>query len=203
MVKAMIKAIVFDVGEVLLNGFWGIQFRLEPLLGIKADKIFWMLEGEELSSLFKGEITEEEYWKRILRKNKWNIDMKILKKSARDNFREIDGMREIVEKLKYGGFKLGLVSDHAKEWIDHCKEKYGYHKLFHSSLYSFEVGVRKPSKRIYELILDKLKIKPEECLYVDDQERNIKSAGEIGIKTILFKNSEELKRDLIGFGIEI
>lgn len=199
----MITTIIFDLADVYLKGILGIEHYLEPILGIKAKEIYPMILGEELESLFRGEITEEEYWKKIIKKNNWNIDVKLFKKAIRNNFREIRGTREIIEKLREKGFKLGLLSVHAKEWIDYCNKKFDYHKLFYSILYSFEVGIRKPDKRIYELILERLKAKPNECVFIDDQERNLVPARELGMKTVCFEDSEQLKKELALFSVHI
>ncbi len=192
----MITTIIFDLSEVYLKGLLGIQHCLEPILKINANKIYPKLKGEELVALFHGELTEEEYWKKIILKNKWKIDINSLKKAARENFEEIEGVREIIKKLKERRFKLGLLSIHTKEWVDYCEKKFDYHKLFHSILYSFEVGISKPDKKIYELILEKLESKPGECIFIDDNEKNLIPAQELGIKTILFKNSKQLRKEL-------
>ena len=198
----MITTIIFDLAEVYLKGFWGVEHHLEPLLG-KAEEIYPKLKGEEFIALMHGEITEEEYWTKIIEKNGWEIDIKKLKEGIRDNFEEIQGVRKIIERLKESGFKLGLLSNHAKEWIDYCEKRFDYHKLFHSVLYSFEVGILKPEKKIYELILEKLDSKPDECIFIDDKSRNISAAEQIGMKTICFKSAEQLKEELNLMGFKI
>ena len=60
----MITTIIFDLGEVYLNGLRGVEHVLEPMLGIKADSIRPELVGTEANALFRGEISEEEYWKK-------------------------------------------------------------------------------------------------------------------------------------------
>lgn len=188
-----VTTIVFDLAEVLLKGLIGVEQYLEPVLGIKAEEIENKLYGKELAALFHGEITEEEYWLKIIKKNKWAVDVETLKKAVRDNFQEIPGTREIIRKLKEKGYKLGLLSVHTKEWIDHCVTKFDHNKLFHSTVYSFEVHVSKPDKRAYEIILQKLGSKPEECIFVDDSLKNILAAKELGMGTIQYDLLRTLK----------
>ncbi len=191
-----ITTIIFDLAEVLLTGLLGVERHLEPILGIRAEEIEKMLHGKELISLFHGEITEEEYWLKVTKKNRWDVNVRILKETIRSNFVEIEGTRRIVERLKEKGYKLGLLSVHTKEWVDHCVKKFDYHKLFHSTQYSFEVQLSKPDKRAYKLILQKLASKPEECLFIDDNPKNVKAAEELGMQTIHFKNAKQLKKEL-------
>jgi len=197
----MITTIIFDLAEVYIQGMIGVEDRLQPILGIKTEEIYPKIRGEMVGSLFRGEITEEEYWSKIIEKNNWKVDVESLKKAMRDNFEEIEGMRQILEKLKEKGFKLGLLSVHAKEWVEYCEKKYDYHRLFHSVLYSFEVKLRKPEKRIYELILQKLDSKPEECIFVDDKPKNLAAAKELGMKTILFRSASQLETELRNMGV--
>jgi len=116
---------------------------------------------------------------------------------------EIEGTREIIENLKKNGYKLGLLSVHAKEWADYCEEKFDYHKLFHSVMYSFEVGVCKPESKAFELILEKLNVVPKECLFIDDSQENIDVAQKLGIQTILFKEASQLKSSLQDLQIKL
>jgi HAD superfamily hydrolase (TIGR01509 family) len=151
----------------------------------------------------EGKITEDKFWGKVAQRNNWNIAIRHFKKAIRNNFEEIEGTRQIIEKLKEKGFKLGLLSDHSREWINHCNNKFDYHKLFHSTQYSFEVECCKTDKKAFELMLKKLSENPENCLFVDDSEKNISTAKSIGLNTIQFKNPEQLKKELVSFSITI
>lgn len=199
----MITTLIFDLGEVILKGLRGVDHLLEPLLNLNPECIWEQLKGPELDAFFHSKISEEEYWLKTAQKNKWNIRVDQLKEIIRKNFQEIHGTREILEKLKQKGYKLGLLSIHGKEWIDYCDRKYDYHKLFHSTCYSFEVGVSKPDPKAYLHILERLQANPKECLFIDDKEENLKAARELGLQTILFQNAEQLKKDLAALSIRI
>ena len=201
----MISTIIFDVGEVLLTGLKGVEHRLSPLVGIPASQIFaeptsqWDLVKE----LFNGEITEDQFVDRVLQTSKWRLSPLILKKIIRENFAEIEGTRNIVESLHKKGFKLGLLSDHAREWVDHCNEKFNHHAHFHAKVYSFDVGATKPHKKGYLALLEKLDSKPYESIFIDDNPRNLAAAKEIGIKIIQFKDAGQLRKDLALFGVHV
>ena len=197
----MIKTIIFDLAEVYLKGFYGVEDYLEELLDMKPDEIRDKLQGPEFRLLMEGKITEDKFWEKLIQRNGWNIETDKFKKAIRENFDEIEGTREIIETLKEKGFKLGLLSDHSREWIEHCNGKFDYHKLFHSTQYSFEVECCKTDKKTFELLLEKLDEKPENCLFIDDSEKNISTAKSIGLNTIQFKNPEQLKKELTSFSI--
>lgn len=200
----MITTIIFDLGDVFIRGFKGIEKLLEPVLGLEAEEIFSQLrENEILLKLFRGQITEDEYWTIIIRESNWDVESTQLKEITRRYFKEIDGTRDIIEILKEKNYKLGLLSVHAREWIEHCEKEFDYHKLFNSVLYSFEVGVCKPDKKAYEMILEKLEVEPKETIFIDDNEKFLKPAEELGIRTIQFHNAKQLKQDLKNAGIDI
>ena len=196
MKKQKITPIIFDLSEVYLKGLIGVEHYLEPVLKMEPKEIYSKLIGENFGKLMHGKITEDEYWQEIIKQNKFDTDIKHFKKAIRDNFAEIKWTREIIEELKNKGYKMGLLSVHAKEWVEHLEKKFDYHKLFHSTMYSFDIGILKPDKRSYLLIMEKLKSKPGECLFIDDSEKNIIAAEELGINVVHFKNPEQLKKDL-------
>lgn len=122
--------------------------------------------------------------------------------SGEKNFEEIEGTRGIIKSLKKR-YKLGLLSVHAKEWVEYCEEKLSYTSLFDVVSYSFEALVCKPDKKAFKIILDKFQTKPEQVLFIDDSPKNIKTAEELGIASILFQSAPQLKKDLKKFGIKM
>jgi len=197
----MITTVIFDLSEVYLKGLIGVEDILEPILSIKAREIYPKIRIKELNDLFFGKMTEEEYWSKVIERNNWNVDVETFKKAIRKNFEEIKGTREIIEKLKKKGLKLGLLSTHVREWIDYCNKKFDYHKLFHIVSYSFESEFLKTDKRVYKLILQRLGSKPEETLFIDNDFKNLAVAKRLGIKTIKFRGPDKLENELRNMGI--
>lgn len=193
----MINTIIFDLSDVYLRGVSGTgQFLKQKVTDSE-------LLTYELDQLLLGEIGEDEFWKKMNKRHSWNIPVKDLKIAVRKNFQEIKGTREIIEKLKEKGFQLGLLSNHAKEWVEYCEITYKYHKLFHHVLYSFEVGLSKPNKDIFLVILKNINVKPKECLFIDDNKDNIATAKKLYFKTIHFSSALNLRKELKKFKIKL
>ena len=119
----------------------------------------------------------------------------------RQNFVEIPGTRRIIEELRQKGFKLGLLSVHAREWINYCNRKYHYHHLFNTVLYSFQTGLSKPDPRCYELALKQLTSTASETIYIDDLEKNLIPARQLGMTTIQFSDAPQLKEQLVSLEV--
>lgn len=190
----MIKNVIFDLSEVYLRGLWGTHELLSKTL--KERVLPEDLYNEAAHQFFLGKLTEEQYWKTILEKQKWDIDVAELKRTVRENFEEIGGVRTIIETLKRQGYNLGLLSVHGKEWVEYLEKKFRYHTLFSATSYSFETGLMKPDPKAYEIILRRLNAIPEESLFIDDSKKNIAAAEAIGMKTVLFESTDQLENAL-------
>jgi putative hydrolase of the HAD superfamily len=153
------------------------------------------LYGKEFDDLLHGKIPERIFWQSIRERNGWDISLGELEALARAGFTEIEGTRDIIFQLQ-GNYTLGLLSNHAKEWINYCEKRFAYHSLFTACLYSFEVGIGKPQKSIYNLLLKRIGEKPENCLFIDDMEKNVLAAQELGFTTIQFTTSAALHSEL-------
>ena len=80
-------------------------------------------------------------------------------------------------------------------------KKFHYEDLFTGGVYSYEVGVRKPDPGIYEAALKKAGVSPREAVFIDDQQWALVGAMVLGMTTILFTNSSNLREDLITLGL--
>ncbi|MCA9488179.1 MAG: HAD family phosphatase [Nanoarchaeota archaeon] len=93
--------------------------------------------------------------------------------------------------LKKRGYKIAILSD---QW--HLSKKSLMPKSltnhFFPVIVSCDVGMRKPNPKIYELTIKKLKLKPSEVLFIDNQEWNLRPARKLGMKTIKFTDNGQL-----------
>jgi len=100
----------------------------------------------------------------------------------------------IGDELK-GKYKIGLLSYVIDNFLDVVIGHDGV-DLFDEIVLSYQIGVAKPDKLMYETIVKKLGVGYEECLFIDDQPRYCEGAEVLGIKTIVYKNNEEMKQKL-------
>ncbi|MDP2974019.1 MAG: HAD-IA family hydrolase, partial [Candidatus Diapherotrites archaeon] len=74
--------------------------------------------------------------------------------------------------------------------------KEGVLQLFKKPLLSHRVGLLKPDKKIFVLALKRLGLKAQECVFIDDQQRNTRAAKKLGFKVINFKNRWQCENEL-------
>ena len=99
-------------------------------------------------------------------------------------------------------YSIWLLSNtNPKHIQDEIEKRYLFPSLVNGAVYSFDVGVRKPEKEIYEIAMQRANANPQECLFIDDLLENIQAAKQIGIEGVHFISSEQLKQELVHLGI--
>ncbi len=84
-------------------------------------------------------------------------------------------------------FKLGLLSNTSSNVLEQIFTHQQI-ELFDALVLSFESGITKPDPRAYRKIMNELSVEPEQCIFVDDQERHCTGAREVGMQTIWYKD---------------
>ena len=188
------KTVIFDVGETLLQGMVG----MESLIGEKVQRPVTLkdLSQTELYEYFRGEISEMSYWQRVKARYGWDIDEQELSNLGRQNFRKVPGTLSLAEALKAKGHRLGVLSIHGKEWVEDCERRFRYQHLFHFCSYSYHEGLLKPDPRSFMRLLEHLGDTPENCVFIDDNPRNIEGATKLGMTALLFTDAATLEREL-------
>lgn len=74
--------------------------------------------------------------------------------------------------------------------------KRGFYDPFNPVLISYEIGASKPDPRAYQILLDRLKIAPDQCIFIDDRIENVEAACALGIHGILYQSPAQLKKEL-------
>lgn len=196
----MIKNIIFDLSEVIISGYHGVEKLLREQFGIPEQdfKEQKQLKNELFLDLMRGNLSEEEYLEELLQGTNWNISIEQLKIAIRQNLNQpIPGTMEIVKQLKAkGNYQLILLSDHAREWMEYIEENNKDLKMFDKKIFSYDIGAVKSDKQTFKIVLEQTGIVADETLFIDDYEKNIKNAEAVGIHGIVFENAEQLRKTL-------
>jgi putative hydrolase of the HAD superfamily len=198
------KAIIFDAFDVLISdGIRGMARKLAREMGLSdwpeffQELPFWQDNWEKL---WKGEINEKQMEEGItphLGKEKTERFFAGWQGLTKADNKMLDLLKEIRRKKE---FKLGFLVNTPPKLLEYLKQEIPL-SLFDETLFSCEQGLIKPEIRIYRIIIKKLRVKPEECLLIDNSQENIKTAKKLGMKTIRFKDYKTLKRRLKQKGI--
>lgn len=193
----MIKAIIFDFGNVICTVDNNIF--LEKISKFTDRTISELKELIYLSDLPQkyetGLISSDEFFNEIVEKCSLSISKHEFIKAYTDIFAPIQTIFDLIRKLKTK-YKIALLSN-TSEW----DFKYGIKpvevfNLFNAVSLSFKVKAMKPENKIFLDSLNKLHLKPEECVYIDDIEEYVEVANQIGIHGIHYISYEKLINSL-------
>jgi epoxide hydrolase-like predicted phosphatase len=186
-----IQTIIFDYGGVLAkNGF--LQ---DCLWNNERDKDVWFKEMQgHLKKGFLGEISFKKFSE---------TSSKISKEITEDHHKKLTKLifepnKEIVSLLKRLSkkYKIIILTNNFKGIINKFIKLNDLSKYLNKTYNSSRLGMLKEDKKIYQYLLKKESLKPEECILIDDNPKFIKIAKSLGIKTILFKNHKDSAKDL-------
>jgi epoxide hydrolase-like predicted phosphatase len=93
-------------------------------------------------------------------------------------------------------YKIGLLSNVASDWIRTTFLSASEQALFDAMIFSFEVGITKPDKRIFEIACQKLGVEPSEAVMIDDIDRYCDAARQTGMRAIVYQDFAQMKREL-------
>lgn len=102
---------------------------------------------------------------------------------------------EYIEKELKPHYKIGIISNVMAGFI-HMMFSKEQLALFDDIILSYQTGTSKPDPAIYKMSLKNLGVKPEEAVFLDDQERLCEGARAVGMQAICFKDFAQAKKDL-------
>lgn len=196
----MIKTIIFDIGNVLADFKWEEHFMRFGYKGEMLERLAnATVRSEEWNEVDRGVLTEEEVLKSLIR-NDPEIEPDIRKCLANCKGMVIKNDYAIpwIQELKQKGYQVLYLSNFGEKAERECADALDFLPFMDGGILSYHEKVVKPMPEIYETLLNRYHLIPEECVFLDDTERNLKAASAFGIHTIHFENQkqaiEELKR---------
>jgi putative hydrolase of the HAD superfamily len=201
-----IKAVVFDVGGVIeLSEGKGIWEQIAELLNVPLDefkKAYWAHNHLSNVENMKWEDMVVEVVK-TFGKDK-DMEEKVRKiVRAHDAAKTINtDLLKLFSNLRRSGIKVGILSNATSELREKLREK-GITPLVDEIVVSGEIGYQKPHKEAFDVLFQRLGLKPKQVVFIDDSAKSLEKAEEIGYIPILFKNNKQLKADLKRIGVPL
>jgi epoxide hydrolase-like predicted phosphatase len=204
--------VIFDTGGVLILSTnkknndvrnFGVHEYISKKLNLSMDQWFDSIDSVYVAAI-EGRVTEKKFLNTIARNVKMTPKQleALLISAYRKNFTQNKELYEFAFNLKKQGYKIAILSDqHYTSKKALIPKKYS--KKFDVVVASCDAGVRKPNQEIYKIILKKLKIPAQNCIFIDNQTWNLTPAQNLGMKTILFRNNKQLFRELSKLKINV
>jgi FMN phosphatase YigB (HAD superfamily) len=195
------RALIFDFGGVLVRMIDDRpRLALAKKIGVPLshlDELVFFSESAARAS--RGDISVTMHWEAVRKALGLNPDEMsgFLQQywSADDvNWRLLDYIRSLRPR-----FKVALLSN---AWVDLRKtlhDRWNIDGLFDELIISAEVKLVKPDPRIFKLATDRLKVLPDETIFIDDIAENVESARLLGLKGILYQNFDQAIAEITGY----
>ncbi len=190
----MIKNIIFDLGNVLLN------FQPKEYLKKKG------LEGECLEFVYKeiflsrewveldrGTMNREEAFSIITSRNPDKREFLMSFSNFEEILTPILPNVAVLKELKSRGYKTYYLTNYHKEAFQFAYSNFDFFRSFDGGVVSADVKFIKPDHQIYLCLKDKYSLIPEESLFIDDHQKNVEAAAELGFNTVHLKEKHKLK----------
>lgn len=191
------KNVVFDLGGVVVD--WSPERLMELYTGDPEMPIvlfkkgffqkFWP-EYDRGSVDQSGIVSQMSVFSDRSYAECWDF-VEFIKHSLQD----IPATLQLIKELSEQGFRLFCLSNMSVEYYDYLREREVF-DYFEGRIISALEHCIKPEKEIYEVLMKRYDVEPEESLFIDDLESNLLAASQLGFHTVHFVDKEQGIREI-------
>ena len=188
----MLKAAIFDLNGIFVQSP-KLSERFEKDFGV-AISTFLPKLSEIMDAVRKpGASSAFTYWKPAL--EEWKIDLN------EDQFwnywfgseKVSEKMVSFSKELRRRGIKVFILSNNFRERAEYYAHYPWIHEAVDKVYFSWQTGYIKPDTKAWSELLREQGLSAGECIYFDDQEKNLIAAREVGIPSFPFTTEEDLE----------
>jgi putative hydrolase of the HAD superfamily len=197
----MIRNIIFDVGQVLVDFRWrgylqDLGFAPEIVERIGTELILAPI----WSDLDLGVRPEEDVYEEMCQKlPEYRAQIRQFLDRPVDIVRPFPETRNWLSGLKARGYGIYLLSNYPKSMFElHAKESFNFMDLIDGKIVSAFEQLMKPQPEIYELLLRRYGLNAQECVFLDDRPVNLEAAKKLGFYTIHVTDQARAMAELEG-----
>jgi putative hydrolase of the HAD superfamily len=203
----VIRAVVSDFGGVLTAPLMRGFARIQSDTGVPAEAFGAALaratatDGRNpLFELEVGAITEAEFLATIERELVAILERPVTLRGFGERYMAALEPNEALfahyRTLHERGIRLAMLTNNVREWEPLWRTKLPVDEIFETVVDSGFVGLRKPDRAIYAIVLERLELPPADCAFVDDLAVNIEAARELGFAVVHFRDTEQAIAEL-------
>lgn len=194
----MIKNVIFDIGNVLVDFSWREMYEEKGLVGDVFDRVAGAtVQSPYWCELDRGIMSFHEVVEKFVSLDEEMGDE--IRKVLYDTHGIVRGRSYAVPwvcNLKKRGFQVYVLSNFSEKILKDCKEAMEFLEYTDGGILSYKEHVIKPDPRIYKLLLERYGLNPKECIFIDDLKENVEAANAQGIQGIVFESFEQAKEEL-------
>ncbi len=184
----MIKNIVFDIGNVLVNFAWREYFKGLGLEGEKFDRVVnATVKSPDWDEVDRGEMDNDRLMATFIENDPGiEEELRLVFDDIHDMLIQFEYAKGWIIDLQRRGFKVYCLSNMSHKAVADCKDALDFLPMLDGYILSCDINICKPSPGIYEALFKKYSLKPEECIFIDDLPANIDAGIRMGMKGFVF-----------------
>jgi glucose-1-phosphatase len=204
MPTARLRAIIFDIGRVLIRVDVGRAMQgLAAGSAMSAAELWSAIEKDpRWHDWQEGRMAPRDWYLHLSRRLKVGLSfeqfVEVWNRALDPTPIHDDSLFERLSK----GHRLALLSNTDPIHVAYMESAYSFFKYFPARIYSCTVGVSKPNPLIYREALKAVKAKAEEALYIDDVAAYVEAAQRLGLDGIQFQSPKQLASELQSRGVK-
>ena len=193
----MKKVFLFDFGNVLGSetDILARDKEISERTGL-SNKLLLKIFNEYWNFLKIGERDLEDYHQAIADKALKPITANELRELHKEKIWINKNVLELAEELKRKGNRIMILSNESKQGMEDKKNKFLLPDIFERIYNSAKIGIAKPDKKIFEYVINDLSVNPSTITFIDDWDKNILTAKNLGMQAIQYQNLDQLKKEL-------
>jgi len=197
-----VEAVIFDLGNVLLPFNWDIAAdKFCARTGrTRRELDDYMMTTPFTIQLSLGQITKEEYYRIVAHDFGFDGGYEEFALMWSDIFTTDDQMIALAEQLK-GRLRRFILSNTNAIHTEFISSHYPFVCAFDGLILSHEVGLMKPDRRIYELVLGRYTLNASDVVFIDDILINVEAAEGAGLRGIHHRDFERTREELTKLGV--
>lgn len=194
------RALVLDFGGVISRTLFETHALTESALGLPAGTLRWQgpfaVEEDALwQSMQADRITERDYWMTRTREvgqlvgEEWTTMETFVQRARGADVQKVIRPEAIatIETARQAGYRLAILSNELDLFYGaDFRSRLPLLQQFEVIVDATYTGILKPDPRAYQLCLDQLGLRAADCVFVDDQLRNVRGAEAVGMATVHF-----------------
>lgn len=200
--NGQIEAVISDFGGVLTTPLIQSFMAFQDRTGITTETLGRGMQaaaeadgGNPLFEMERGEITEVEFLEKLTE----SLEPLLGHRPELHRFKEIyfetldpnPPMIDLMRELKRSGYRMAMLTNNVREWEPLWRPMLPVDEIFETVVDSGFVGCRKPESKIYQIVLDRIGLPAEACLFVDDVLVNCEGAEKAGMTAVHFQDNEQ------------
>jgi len=200
----MIQAITFDLDGVYFPSGKVNFIKALGKLGVSEDeakRVF--LRSDQMNQAYKiGKMTDEKFWSWAAKEWKLQKTPQELIDLLISGYDVDERVVDTIKGVRANGYKTLVCSSNFPARVNGLQQRFGFLDNFDVTVFSYEVGANKPSKIIFQELINRAGVPAQTIIFADDHAENLDEAKQLGITAFLYEDFNKFIDQLKNSGVK-